>query len=184
MLARTFLVTTIAIACGSSTGSAKGARDDLRVVIVRHGEKPDAGDSLSCQGFARALALPGAIVAKIGKPDALYVPALALGATTSHARMFQTATPLAVKLGLPIDTRFGEKDAAGVAADLMKRGGTVLLVWEHSAIPDVAAKLGIASPPEWKKHDFDSIWIITYEHGVASLAVDHEGITPSADCRF
>jgi hypothetical protein len=171
-----------AIACSSAAGRASSPR--LRVVIVRHGEKPDSGDQLTCQGQNRALKLPAVLVGKFGKPDVAYVPALGLGTSTSHARMFQTVAPLAIKYNLGINTKFDEGDAAGVAADVMARTGTVLLVWEHSAIPDVARKLGIADPPKWKGKDFDSIWVIDFTDGGASLTVDHEGLSPSADCSY
>ena len=48
---------------------------NLKVVIIRHGEKPtekpsdksDGGDNLSCQGQNRALQLPAVLIKKIGK---------------------------------------------------------------------------------------------------------------------
>jgi hypothetical protein len=172
------IVLAVALACSTS-----GVAEPTRVLIIRHGEKPDDGDQLSCQGMNRALKLP-AVIEKLGRPDFAYVPALGQGARTSHARMFQTITPLAVKLNLTVNTSFGETDAAGVAADVRARTGTVLLVWEHSAIADLARQLGVASPPAWKKTDFDSVWIVTYSSGVASLAIQHEGIVPSTECAF
>lgn len=39
------------------------------VVLIRHGEKPVSGlGQLSCQGLNRALALPGVLMAKLGRP--------------------------------------------------------------------------------------------------------------------
>ena len=53
-------------------GSAKNATDNnladknLKVVIIRHGEKPadksEGGDNLSCQGQNRALQLPAVLI--------------------------------------------------------------------------------------------------------------------------
>jgi hypothetical protein len=171
------------LACAAGHSQARPAAS-LRVVIVRHGEKPDDGDQLSCEGQNRALKLPELLVTKFGKPAATYVPALGLGTSTSHARMFQTVSPLAIKYNLPINTRFDEKDANGLASDVLARQGTILLVWEHSMIPELAKQLGIASPPKWKGRDFDSIWVITYADGAATLTVDHEGITPGTECSY
>jgi hypothetical protein len=180
---RTPIVLLLVLACIGDRGQARPATS-LRVVIVRHGEKPDDGDQLSCEGQNRALKLPEVLVAKYGIPAATYVPALGLGAATSHARMFQTVAPLAIKHNLPINTRFDEKDAAGVAAEVLARQGTILLVWEHTMIPELAKQLGVASPPKWKGRDFDGIWVITYANGMAALAIDREGITPSAECSY
>eukprot|EP00501_MAST-03F_sp_TOSAG23-6_P001308 GSMAST32.ASY1.ANO1.1356.1 assembled CDS len=156
--------------------------EDLEIVIVRHGEKPENGDNLSCQGQNRALQLPAILHGKIGVPDYIYVPSLKLGEETKHSRMFQTVTPFAIKYNLKINTIFGEKQTAKIAKDLKKKTGTALLVWEHSEIHDIAKSLGIEHPPKWHGKDFDSIWIITLKNGEASLNIEKEGINPSAQC--
>jgi hypothetical protein len=96
--------------------------------------------------------------------------------------MFQTVSPFAIKYNLMVNSQFGEKEAAKVAKQVRKKAGMVLLVWEHSAIPDLADKLGVKNPPGWGHDDFDSIWIITYDKGAASLSLDKEGLQPSAEC--
>ena len=156
----------------------------LKVVIIRHGEKPATGDNLSCQGEGRALQIPAVIYKKFNKPDYLYVPALEADKSTSHSRMFQTATPIAIKYNLTINSKFDGKDYADVAKSILKKRGVVLMVWEHSAIPKLAEALGAVRPPKWGDLDFDSIWIITYAAGKASLTIDHEGIIPSTSCSF
>src|SRR5215471_10972274 len=78
----------------------------LKVILVRHGEKPKTGSNLTCEGLNRSLQLPEVVDKKFGKPDYLYVPSLAMGDSTKHARMFQTAIPLAVKYQLEITSRF------------------------------------------------------------------------------
>ncbi len=170
----------------SSDSSARADTPDnsLKIVIIRHGEKPDDGDNLSCQGINRSLQLPKVLNAKFGTPAHTYVPSLGLGKSTSHSRMFQTVTPTAVKYNLKINSEFGEKDYANTAQDVLKKKNTVLMVWEHSAIQDLAKALGVDNPPDWKGSDFDSIWIITYPKGKATLSLDKEGLTPSAECPF
>lgn len=177
--------TALLIAALPIAGQAKSSpSDDLKVVIIRHGEKPKDGDNLSCQGENRALQLPSVLHSKFGLPAYTYIPSLSLGKATKHARMFQTVSPFAIQYNLTLDSQFDEKDVSKVADSVQKKSGTVLLVWEHSAIPDLAAALGVKNPPAWAGSDFDSIWIVTYKHGDASLSFDQEGLQPSADCSF
>lgn len=165
------------------TGYCKATADDgLKVVIIRHGEKPENGDNLSCQGENRALQLPVVLYRKFGSPDYTYVPSLGLDDATKHARMFQTVSPFAIQYNLTINSKYGEKKVEDVAKSIQKKTGTVLLVWEHSAIPELAKALGVENPPEWSGHDFDSIWIITYDQGEATLSFDQEGLQPAATC--
>lgn len=176
------LLAPLALSVGVVMLTDVRAADDLRVVIIRHGEKPANGDNLSCQGLNRALALPDVLAQKFGKPDFTYVPALKLGKESKHARMFQTVTPFAVQQDLTINSRYAESDVAGLARDVVQRSGLVLIVWEHSQIPPLAKALGIQRPPEWSGEDFDSIWIIRLASGKATMSVDAEGIAPSAQC--
>ncbi len=158
--------------------------NNLKVVIIRHGEKPDNGDNLSCQGENRALQLPAVLYQKFNKPNYTYVPSLELDKSTKHARMFQTVTPFAIKYDLKVNSKYDEKDFSTIAKNVLEKTGTVLMVWEHSAIPPLAEELGVKNPPAWDGKDFDSIWVITYGKGKAVLSIDKEGITASSDCKF
>ena len=191
------LLAAIIIAGAACNDAGKNAVKDLpdnnlKVVIIRHGEKPaekpsdksDGGDNLSCQGQNRALQLPAVLIKKIGKPDYTYVPSLKLDKNTAHSRMFQTVTPFAVKYDLTINSKYDESELNAAAKSVLKKSGTVLMVWEHSAIPDLATALGVDNPPKWKGADFDSIWIVTYASGKAELTVDQEGLSPSESCGF
>lgn len=183
-LATVFLI-GLALVC-QSTIQAIGDEPDssLKVVIIRHGEKPDSGDNLSCMGFNRALQLPGVIYKKHIVPEYTYVPSVGIGSSTRHARMFQTVIPLTVKYNLTVNSKFAVKDYKKVSADVLLKKGTVLIVWEHKAIPKLARHLGVEDPPSWKSKDFDGIWIITYQEGKALLVQDRQGITQSKDCPF
>jgi hypothetical protein len=177
-----FLAGVALISAAISIGAAAAPE---KVVIIRHGEKPAQGDNLSCQGENRALQLSKVLHEKFKTPDYTYVPSLGLGKSTSHSRMFQTVSPFAIKYNLAVNSKFGEKDYGGVAKNVLGKTGTVLLVWEHSAIPGLAQALGVDNPPSWDGKDFDSIWVITFADGKASLSTTgKEGITPSADCNF
>ncbi|MGR9012553.1 MAG: histidine phosphatase family protein [Gammaproteobacteria bacterium] len=175
----------IAISTLSFSCIAKSEPDNnLKVVMIRHGEKPDSGDNLSCQGENRALQLPAVLYKKFNIPNYTYIPELKSGNATKHSRMFQTVSPFAIKYNLTIDSQYKEDSYSKVADDVKKKSGTVLMVWEHKAIQPIAEQLGVENPPAWKSDDFDSIWIITYQNGKASLAFDQEGITPSSICNF
>lgn len=152
----------------------------LTIVIIRHGEKPETGDNLSPQGLNRALQLPTILVNKFGIPGHVYVPALGTDITTTHARMFQTVTPLAVQYNLGINTKFDERDFAGITSHLREKTGTALVVWEHHAINELVHALGVHNAPVWADDDYDSIWIIAFhEQGEPVLILDKQGI-PSA----
>ena len=180
------MLTLAAAGCdGKKHDSDKNVPDNkLKVVIIRHGEKPADGDNLSCQGENRALQLPAVLMQKFGKPDYVYVPSLKSDDATKHSRMFQTASPLAIKYNIAINSKFGAKDEGEIAHSVFKKTGTVLMVWEHSAIPDLADALGVKKVPQWDDADFDRIWQITYTDGEAKLTLDKEGLNPSSACNF
>jgi len=161
----------------------------LRVVIIRHGEKPDSTNNLSCIGLNRALALPNVLDTVTGKPDYTFVPTIKTGKKTSSARMFQTVTPFAVQQQLAIDSKYAETDTVGAAQEVMKKRGMVLMVWEHGNIPGLARNLGVKGNLSWSGKDFDSIWIIDYTEEDSkgklkkpTLTIKQENIHPSATC--
>jgi hypothetical protein len=154
----------------------------LKIAFLRHGEKPKKGSNLTCAGFNRSLQLPSVIEKKFGVPSAIYVSALALGTETKHCRMFETAVPLAVKFNITLNTNFEEKEAARLSGELLKQKGTVLVIWEHKAIAPIVNALGISKELVWEDTDYDSIWIVSFDKGVAHLTKDIEGITPSDKC--
>jgi hypothetical protein len=166
--------------CSNSQSPAGGLQ---RVVIIRHGEKPEDGDNLSCQGLNRALQLPAVLNQKIGRPDAIFVPSLKMGKSTSGARMYQTIVPFAVKYNLAINSKFDVDDADGIAGGIKKATGTVLLVWEHKQVAKILKALGLNEKEKWDDDDFDSMLIISYKNGTPVLTRDHEGLHPATNCQ-
>lgn len=156
----------------------------MRIVLIRHGEKPSEGDNLSCAGLNRALKLPETIKAKYGIPDEIFVPAPGTGKVTKNVRMLQTITPLAVKYNLSINTNYAVDESDKLVDALQKRSGTVLVVWEHKELAAIAQALGINSKLKWAPDDYDSIWLITFKNGKPILIVDQEHIKPSEGCSF
>jgi hypothetical protein len=159
--------------------------DDLRVVLIRHAEKPKKGDNLTCQGLNRSLEIPAMLHARFGVPAFTYVPAIGLGDSTKHSRMFQTVIPFAVQYNLALNSKFSEGDSTGIAGDIFQKKGTVLIVWEHKRISSIARALGIREEPlKWDDDDYDSIWVISYAHGMAKLTRTSEGLKPAPACPF
>lgn len=170
----------------SLTGLAVRAQSaDLKIVFIRHAEKPLKGDNLNCQGINRSLKLPAVITTKFGVPDKIFVPGLGLGEATRHSRMFQTVVPLAAKYNLTVNSSRIEKDSLGLAADLKSRTGVILVVWEHGGIPPIVRSLGVKQDNlKWPDDDYDSIWIVAFKNGITSLVRDKENIDPGKDCNF
>lgn len=164
---------------------ASAQQKDLKVVIIRHGEKGATGDNLNCQGLNRALALPKVLYAKFGIPAYILVPALGQGKSTSHSRMFQTITPFAGKYNISINTDFDSTDYKDIKDYLKGKSGTALLVWDHQSIEGLAKSFGIKDEKlKWKDSDYDSIWIIDMKKGQKVLTRSAEGIRPGTACSF
>ena len=164
---------------------------DVTLVMVRHGEKPDLGlGQLSCQGLNRALALPDVLVAKFGRPDALFAPDPGVHPDVGHdynyIRPLATIEPTAIRLGLPVDTRFGLEQEARLEDELLDRrhdGQLLVVAWEHNLLVQMARDLvarrgGDAKlVPDWPRDDFDSIFVLSVPRsGKPTLRIDHEGL--------
>ena len=171
---------TLSICFYASSYSQAGPQ---KIVIIRHGEKPEKGDNLSCEGLNRAIQLSGVLYNKIGIPNQIYVPSLNVGKNTTIARMYQTIIPFAVKYNLNIDTKYSVKDIDKIATNIKQETGTTLLVWEHKNIVKIVMALGIKEKLTWDDNDYDSIWIITFSNGVPKLSKDKENIKPSSNCQ-
>src|SRR6267142_6318042 len=164
----------VAAQSGEATKSG-GAGGDLRVVLIRHAEKPAKGYNLTCQGINRSLQLVPVLYSRFGLPSAIYVPALAQGDTTKHSRMFQTISPFAGKYNLLIRTTFHEDDTTAMAQTILQQKGVVLVVWEHSRLAAIAHSLGVKDDRlHWHDDDYDSMWIVTFVQGVAVLSKEKE----------
>jgi hypothetical protein len=170
---------------GSGNAQTQRGGGGLKVIFIRHAEKPPKGDNLTCQGFNRSVQLPALITSRYGVPDHCYVPAIGLGESTKHSRMFQTILPLAIKYNLTINTQFEEKDSVGLAGDILKKKGTILVVWEHKAISSMVHSLGIKdSTLFWPDEDYESIWILDFTDAGPVMKREKENLTISAACPF
>jgi hypothetical protein len=165
--------------------NTKSSPKELRIILIRHGEKPEVGDNLSCKGFNRALKLANVLYSRYGLPDHIYVPAPGLGKETKNCRMIQTILPFAIKNNQDINTKFKVDETSELAEALKSQRGNVFVVWEHVQLQSIVKSLGVtAELPEWGSSDFDSIWIVTIKKGVAVLTKDRENIVPADGCPF
>jgi hypothetical protein len=184
----TNLMTVMLILAFNISGSGQGmsiTNNSLqKVVIIRHAEKPDKGDNLSCQGLNRALELPAVLYSKYKLPDHIFVSDIKSGKSTNQSRMYQTIIPFAIRYNLDIDTRFNGEDPEALADAIRKTPGYVLVVWEHNSIPDIVSALGIKDENlKWNDDDYDSIWVVTFKNGNAVLTVDKENLSPASSCK-
>lgn len=150
-----------------------------RIILLRHAEKPsddgrfrgvDASgrpddNELSVRGWQRAGALahffaPGG--GDLGVPDAL----LAGPPSAAHPsrRSISTLTPLAERLGQPLDVSHPRGHEAELARALAQHDGLVLVAWDHRGLCRIAEALVGATgvtPQQWPEQCFDRFWIFT-----------------------
>lgn len=179
------------LGCGALLASFC-ANADVRLVMFRHAEKPDAGlGQLSCQGLNRSLALPGVLLAAYGRPDALYAPNPGVakndgGVSYNYLRPLATIEPTAIRVGLPVNTSWGWNDTVGLQDELLKpshEGQTLYVAWEHHLLKEMAKRILSARGgdprlvKEWRWDDFDSIYVMTLPtQGGVTFAVEKQGL--------
>lgn len=179
------LAASTAIA-GCSTGEhppARRSEPGALVMIIRHGEKPDKssplpgvdingrpGDkySLTEVGWNRARGLvglfdpPGPLRHGLARPTLIYAASAHEG--DSGVRTRETVTPLAQKLGIPLNTDFGAGDEEEMAAEITLQTGPTLICWHHDEIPVIARAFGTVTPTPpaaWPDDRFDVVWVLT-----------------------
>lgn len=187
-------------ACAAAESADSNSPATETIAIIRHGEKP-AGDlgQLAPAGLARALALPPVLIQKFGPADFIFAPLTtqkinADGRGFSYIRPLATIEPTAIKLGLPVDTRFPYSDIEGLQNELLTpkyRGSTIYVAWEHHLAEKLVKDLiqsfhqETREIPEWNDSDFDSIYVIrisTTADGRRDISFqhDHEGLNAPA----
>lgn len=169
------------------------------IVVIRHAEKPAAGlGQLTCRGLNRALALPGVLIPRFGKPAAIYAPDPAEQVNDGHSGLFSylrplvTIEPTAIELGMPVNAQIGFKDIARLQSEVTApeyANSVVYVAWEHIMLNKFAenmlASYGLdpRKVPAWPNDDYDRIYIfkIDQDHGKPHLSfnVEHEGLDHS-----
>jgi hypothetical protein len=163
------LVFAIGISCAHS--------QPKEIIIIRHAEEP-AGDSihLSAKGRKRAHALAGffqtnPVVTQFGPPVALFAPRPEPGRSR---RSVETLIPTSQALGQPILKPFTQEQYAALARRILRtpayRGKTVVIVWTHSYIDELAAALGVdPEPRNWDSSVYDHAWVLLRSRGRVTL---------------
>lgn len=146
-----------------------------QVILMRHAEKTGLpGDlGLSALGQARAQTLAACWPRFLGAPEAI----IACRSTSKSTRPVDTVQPLAGRLGLAIDDRWGTQDfaalAAAVGAERTYENRRVLICWRHDTLPQLAASLGVVAPL-WPDDLYDVFWLLENEHGAARLRIENQ----------
>jgi hypothetical protein len=92
----------------------------------------------------------------------------AAGATSAGRgqRTRETVSPLASRLGVPVNTSFGKGQEAALARSAMAKSqnGPVLIAWQHGEIPAIAKALKVVGkrPSGWSKKNYDGVWKFTW----------------------
>lgn len=185
----------VSLFASTPAGMAANAPDIQTIVLLRHGEKPDAGlGQLNCQGLNRALALPRVLEAKYGKPEAIFAPNPAAqkkdhGTLYSYVRPLATIEPSAIYFGLPVNATIDFSKTDDLRNALLApqyRRSLLMVAWEHHMIEKLARQIVVeyggdrASVPHWEGTDFDSIYllhIVRDDSGTRiNFSVDKEGL--------
>lgn len=161
-------------------GPQAGPTDAL-VMVIRHAEKPYAGDSgrdeegeddpgsLSGRGWRRAGELsrlfPPDGGSSLPRPAAVFA---AGGKAGSPARCRQTVAALAAGLRTPVRAEFAVGAEPSLAHASLLAPMPVLICWEDSGIPRLVRALGahqvLAVPSIWPDR-YDLVWMFTRRQG-------------------
>ena len=138
-----------------------------RVLLLRHAEKPRGkrDPHLSTKGRQRAQRLARTLHVRFPFIAFLF----AARARPDSRRPEETLEPLGSLLGLPIDTRFDERDAQALAAEFSSpryAQAQILVAWRHEGLPALARALGATDVPDtWDEAVYDRLWIVEVEFG-------------------
>lgn len=132
------------------------------VFLIRHAEEPLVGEHLDDRGQMRAKALVELFSGRFNKPTALF----ATKPSQHSSRAIETLQPLADALHLSIDESCSTLEYERLASTILKGGqadGHVLACWHRESIADLAAALGVKSPPHWPSTQYDRLWWIRFD---------------------
>jgi hypothetical protein len=164
------------------------AHAEQTIVFFRHGEKPANGyGQITCQGLNRALALPDVLLAKYGRPTHLYAPDPTVKVTDPagsfyYVRPIATIEPTAIRVGMPVSTRYGYNDIATLEWALItssKAQSTIFVAWEHAQLVKVVQSImnrygNGATVPAWTSGDYDSLYVVRVTYAGSSISARFE----------
>jgi len=180
------------------TGNAgSAATEEETLVFFRHGEKPASGlGQLDCQGLNRSLKLPEVLISKFGTPDVIFAPDPAQRVKEPdqnfyyYVRPLATIEPTAIRLGMPVNTKYGYTDITSLESELLDpkhSKDTIFVSWEHiklyEMVVDLVEKGGSpkSTVPGWGGAEFDRIDVLKLTREGQGLKVKYdkqaEGLT-------
>jgi len=177
----------------------------LTVLIIRHAEKPGEawpGPGLASNGVSddkspviRGWQRAGAWASLFGgglggedfpTPDIIYAanPNTNGSAHPDHGpsrRPFETVAPLAAKLQQKPVTKWAQGQEVELAAEVVKRTGTVLICWEHKNIisallPAIASYGALKLSVDWPGDRFDVV--LSFDRATASAGWQFKQLFP------
>lgn len=138
-----------------------------QVILLRHAEKPQLGDSLSAKGFQRANALvtyfsQSQLPFQLQTPVAIY--AQRSNKTHTSTRPVQTIAPLAAYWEVPLYTDYSSKKCQKLVDEISQNytSGLVVVCWSHDNLQTIATKFGVTNVPDWPPSAFDWVWVINF----------------------
>jgi hypothetical protein len=160
----------------------KGNTMAKKIMIVRHGEKPDKSDrihgvdaagehdknELSPKGWQRSGALIrffNPLNGQFQNPALAKPTAILAAAPSGHAQSLRsrnTVQALADSMHVHINLKHSKGEEKKLVDDLLATPGVVLIAWEHKAIIDVANQIlgnDQSSPQRWPDSRFDLVWV-------------------------
>ncbi|WP_240805391.1 hypothetical protein [Streptomyces sp. A1547] len=166
---------------GTSAHGPKPAPKDALVMVIRHAEKPYAGDlgededgnehpgSLAGRGRRRAEELhrlfPPAGGSTLPRPAVVFA---AGGPAGAPDRCRQTVEPLAATLRTPLRAEFAVGAEPALAQAVLAARMPVLVCWEHTGVPRLIRSLGahqvLGIPAAWPDR-YDLVWLFTRRRG-------------------
>ncbi len=160
-----------AISAESPKVENSSALSNAVILIIRHAEKPAAGDQLSAAGQARAQAYVDFFknFKLDGQPLKLdYLFAAADSKVSQRARL--TIEPTSKMLGLAIDSQFEDTKFQLLADEIRTKphGQNILICWHHGEIPQLVRALS-ADPDrlfpkgKWPDEVFNWVVILRYD---------------------
>ncbi len=160
-----------------------------KIMIIRHAEKPAGNGSVAgisqnglqdseeliVRGWQRSGALiglfapPGGSFASslLATPDVIFASGVAKH--SKSLRPQHTVLALTDFLGKQLDLSHTKGEEDLLVADALSKNGSVLIAWEHEAIPAIANRITGDSktcPQTWPEDRFDLVWV--FDQGSAA----------------
>lgn len=124
------------------------------IFVTRHMQKAEGEDPpLNAEGAVAAERLA----------DMLLDEGVSAIFATATRRAMETATPLSIRIGVPIET-YDPKNPQSLATSIGAVEGSVLVVGHSNTVPDLIANFGGYPPPLMTEQDYGTVFRVD-EHG-------------------